>query len=244
MTTNDSEIPELTTYYMQNKNNIKIAHVNINSIRNKFLPISNVLQKGLLDILFIQETKLDRSFPMCQFNIPGYKLYRNDYTNNAGGIMAYVRTELAPVRHSELEVNTDVHGRVESLAVEIHIKDDKWILYSVYKQPIVKDCDLKILFDDITSQCTRNFKCVVIIGDLNINFMKENNCLVDTLDLYGLKNIVKEPTCTKSKNSSIIDVVLTNMTKSICNVKCIECGLSDVHNMVCFSTKAFAPANK
>ena len=45
-----------------------IAHLNINSIRNKFGSFSFMIENNV-DILLISETKLDDSFPLGQFNI-------------------------------------------------------------------------------------------------------------------------------------------------------------------------------
>ena len=47
------------------------AHLNINSLRNKFDSLMNQI-KGNVDILVISETKLDESFPVGQFKIPGF----------------------------------------------------------------------------------------------------------------------------------------------------------------------------
>jgi len=74
--------------------------------------------------------------------------------------------------------------------------------------------------------------------------LNKNHCLVDIFQVYGLKNIVSDPTCVKGEKHSLIDLVVTNVPKCISNVKCIDCGLSDVHNMVCFSTKMYAPVKQ
>ena len=128
----------MKNFYLNNRQQVIIAHVNINSVRHKFLPLCDVLKNNFLDVLFIQETKLDDSFPMAQFYIPGFKMYRNDHKNNSGGIMCYINDEIAPQRRTDIVVNENVSGRIESLAVEITIKKEKWILYSVYKQPLLK----------------------------------------------------------------------------------------------------------
>ena len=48
-----------------------IAHLKINSIRNKFdMFVEQV--KGNIDILMISETKIEDSFPIGQFIIDGY----------------------------------------------------------------------------------------------------------------------------------------------------------------------------
>ena len=45
-----------------------IAHLNINSIRNKFDSLSFMIENNA-DILLVSETKLDDSFPPVQFKI-------------------------------------------------------------------------------------------------------------------------------------------------------------------------------
>ena len=51
---------------------VSIAYLNINSFRNKFKNLADLIGKNL-DILCIAETKLDDSFPTPQFLIPGFK---------------------------------------------------------------------------------------------------------------------------------------------------------------------------
>ena len=55
----------------RNLNRIVVAHLNINSLRNKFDYLIEQIT-GNIDILMISETKLDSSFPMGQFLINGY----------------------------------------------------------------------------------------------------------------------------------------------------------------------------
>ena len=52
-------------------NKIKIAHINVNSIRNKLDLLSDQV-KGNVDILIISEIKIDESIPVYQFEIDGF----------------------------------------------------------------------------------------------------------------------------------------------------------------------------
>ena len=76
-------------------NRIVIAHLNINSIRNKFDALKSIIS-SYIDILFITETKLDESFPHQQFAIRGYKHpFRLDRTaEGGGGLMIFVKHDI------------------------------------------------------------------------------------------------------------------------------------------------------
>ena len=50
---------QIKRFYLENKNELKIGHINVNSIRHKFLPFKEILEENVFDVLAIQETKLD-----------------------------------------------------------------------------------------------------------------------------------------------------------------------------------------
>ena len=58
----------------------------------------------------------------------------------------------------------------------------------------------------------------MLAGDLNINLLDPGddteNHLSDLIDIFYLKKIVKEPTCSKSEKGSLIDIILTNKPRS------------------------------
>ena len=58
---------------LRNLNRLIFGQININSIRNKFeLLFSLVLNN--IDVLLISETKIDNTFPVSQFCVPGYSV--------------------------------------------------------------------------------------------------------------------------------------------------------------------------
>ena len=91
-----------------------IAHLNINSLRNKFEFLVDQI-KGKVDLLMVAETKLDKSFPQGQFKISGFsRPFRLDRNSNGGGIMLFVRedipaklifTEVSPIEGFYVEIN-------------------------------------------------------------------------------------------------------------------------------------------
>ena len=58
-----------------------------------------------------------------------------------------------------------------------------------------------------------------IVGDLNININlldpNESKCLTDSMDVTGLQNIIKEPTCFKGKDGTLLDSVLTTSPRRV-----------------------------
>ena len=69
---------------------IIVAHLNINSLRNKF----DSLITGNIDILTVSETKLDERFPIGQFVIERFGVPYRVNRNGNGGIMLFVREDI------------------------------------------------------------------------------------------------------------------------------------------------------
>ena len=74
-----------------NFNRLVLAHININSTRNKFDTLVQQITNNI-DIFMISEAKLDNSFPEGQFLILGYSSpYRFDKNCRGGGIVVRKR---------------------------------------------------------------------------------------------------------------------------------------------------------
>ena len=54
-----------------NINKLVFGQLNINSLRNKFDMLSELI-KGFVNFFMISKTKLNDSFPECQFFVDGY----------------------------------------------------------------------------------------------------------------------------------------------------------------------------
>ena len=56
--------------------------------------------------------------------------------------------------------------------------------------------------DNVITKCTQSASNVTLCGDFNINMLSRTNCIQDTLDIHGARNIVKDPTYFKNNNNS------------------------------------------
>ena len=77
-----------------NLNKLVFAHMNINSIRNKFELLSDEVRDNA-DVLMVPKTKTDNSFSIGNFLIHGFSPpYRLDRDSKSGGIMLYIREDI------------------------------------------------------------------------------------------------------------------------------------------------------
>ena len=71
----------LKSLRIHNHSNITLSYLNINSIMKKFDDLKLIVNENV-DILCIAEAKIDKSFPVVQFVLPGYhKPYRLDISD-------------------------------------------------------------------------------------------------------------------------------------------------------------------
>ena len=109
-----------------NLNKLVFAHLNINSIRNKFELLSEQV-RGNVDVLMVSETKVDDSFPIGNFIIHSFSPpYRLGRVSKGGGIMLYIREDIP----SNL-LATDKEP-IESVYVELNLRNEKYLINCSY----------------------------------------------------------------------------------------------------------------
>ena len=90
---NDGTVNFLHQQLLKYAKNLIIGHLDINSIRNKFLDFKELILSDT-DICLISETKLDDSFPDQQFHVNGYKMFRKDRNKFGGGLILFVKENI------------------------------------------------------------------------------------------------------------------------------------------------------
>ena len=66
-------------------------------------------------------------------------------------------------------------------------------------------------------------------------------CLKDVMDIHDLYNVIDSPTCFKSENKSLRDIILTSNKRRVAHKLNVNTGLSDFHNLIAFSTEIQIP---
>ena len=190
----------LNNIRVNNINKILIGHLNINSIRNKFDLLVDLV-KDKLDIILISETKIDSSFPNSQFEIQGYSSpHRLDRNEHGGGLLLYTRGD---IHTKPLPL---VSESIECVILEIIIAKKKWLVFGLYN-PDVKT--IKTHLSAVGKNLDHylpSYDNLVLLGDFNCEMKEE--ILTNFCSLYDLSCLVKGPTCFKNaENPSSIDLI-------------------------------------
>ena len=93
---------------IENPLRIIFGQTNINSIRNKFDLLMNIIKKDI-DMSMISETKI--GFPVSQFIMTGCSnsVQGLDQTNRKGGILSFVREDIS-CKTIKTDCDTDFNG--------------------------------------------------------------------------------------------------------------------------------------
>ena len=152
-----------------------------------------------------------------------------------GGVVCYVRSNIPHRPRPDISYNSH---NIESIVIDVQDKYRRCFYVMIYKSPSTPCRYMISALSNIMDKCLAECEMVVLFGDLNINLLKPNHELVDLMESYNLKNIIKGATCFKSiNNPSLIDVILTNKPKSLAGHLNCHIGMSDFHNFICSSSK-------
>ena len=182
-----------------NVNKLTFGHLNINSLRNKFDKLTEMV-KGFVDIFLIYESKVDDSFPEGQFIIDGsHAPFGCDRHRNGGRLLLYVREDIpSKVLHSDFPA-------AESFYTEIILHKKRWLIncsYNPHKNNICRH--LEVVTKTLDSYYSK-YENVIFLGDFNAGVLETP--MTTFCESYNLKSIIKQPTCFKNPEiSSCVDL--------------------------------------
>jgi hypothetical protein len=219
--------------------NLRIAHINVRSLRNKLDEIKILLKVCCLDVLSITESHLDEKIANQQLNIENYKLARRDReTGPGGGCIVYVADHICFNRLKSLETRN-----IEGLWIKITVNATSIVLGTVYRPP--SDSNFFNKFYTMLELVWSKFKNVLIVGDLNADISRSVNNdvssipgkkLLRTLEHFNYSIMNDQPTRVTTSSSTLIDHVISSKPETIKETKTLELGISD-HMLVYVSLK-------
>ena len=204
-----------------------VSHLNVNSLSRKFDEVSTMIVCSGFEVVALSETKLDSSFQTSLYEIEKYVMYRQDKRSNSGGILIYVSKNI-PSTCIPIRKNTE---NIECLSIELNCNGHKILTVCMYKNPRMSPSDFKSYFEELCETMFNKYEHVIIIGDLNFN-MLQNNVLSTICPVYNLTDIIDNPTCFKSNQPTLIDVMLVTKRRRFMKGFSIDTGISDFHNLI------------
>ena len=105
----------------------KLACINVNSICKHIDEIRYVLINSPLEVLAINESKLDDTISDTEVYIPGYIIIRKDRSRSGGGVALYIRENLWYTNRIDLVPDT-----LEMICVEINLPHSRSFLVSTW----------------------------------------------------------------------------------------------------------------
>ena len=142
----------------------KIASINLTSLYKNIDQLRIYMLSKTVDILAINETRLDSFIQNGEVSIPGYTLERKDRNRNGGGVALYIRDSInckCPIGLPD--------DNIELISIQVSKPKAKpFIVFTSYRPP-GSTTELMNRFEDVLQKLDSYHREVNIIGDLNCN---------------------------------------------------------------------------
>ena len=204
----------------EDPNNFSIFHSNVISLKKNLHLVEDIFKDcvNLPSIIAISETGLKSNIDKSSVSLEGYEFERKDSNYAKGGVGLYIENDL------DYEVREDLHLKVstcEDLWVEIKpqksacqskIENDPLVVGVIYRQPNTPYRPFLSRLCHLTEKLNRDKKRFMIVGDININYLKYNLTrkiteYVNTLKSSGCNFHCNLPTRIFKNSISCIDHV-------------------------------------
>ena len=159
--------------------------------------LTDICKTSPKEILCIDKTKLDSSFPNAQVHLPDHQFppFWRDRNLSGGGKLVYIRSGITTKSLTVYETKN-----WESICAEITFKKRKWRISFSYRPPT--DNNLKLLFEETTqsaNQLPSKFENIIIAGDFNIDTGSKNynkfKQFAEFCHTFNLTNQINIKTC-------------------------------------------------
>ena len=188
----------------------------------------------------MNETKLDPSINDREVYLVGYEIVRRDQKvngRNGGGVCIYIRSNI------NYQVRDDLHSAtLENLVVEIKKPRSKSVLVSTWYRPPDSPMSQFIEFEKMIGSFDAENVEYFLLGDLNVDLISTTesptkNKLKEILDIYGIEQLINEPTRITISSRTLIDLCLTNTPTHVVDAGVVSLSISD-HSLIYAIRKA------
>lgn len=210
-------------------------HWNCFALKNKINDLEMFINNRKIDIVLLNETKLDNSFTS---NINNYEIIRKDRNNRGGGVAIIINNEV------DFEIIDSYDSfNLEIISIKVYVNNKEFIIICFYLPP-------NATFPNEFFKKIEKEKNLIVAGDLNCKskswYSRKENKNGKLLDEY-LENsnlqIIrnKKPTYFNKANNQmdILDLIITcsNLAPKIINMEIVESELISDHFPIIFNLK-------
>ena len=211
---------------------LHFLHLNARSLLPKIEELKLIAKKSRAAVIGITESWLDSSVEDIEIEIPGYNIHRRDRDRHGGGVCLYIKSNLPfnPRRDQEVE-------GLEAAWVEILLPKTRPIAIGVCYRPPKQQNFYELLEKSCNSGLGLTENECILMGDFNTDILKNNNksilgkALANFNQMYGLTQLVNEPTRISATSESILDLLMVSDPDKICQSGVLCVGFSD-HNLI------------
>ena len=212
---------------------IKVAHLNVRSLRLKIDEIRLLQQLCKFDILAITESHLDNSVPDFHIAIEGLRFFRLDrLKRKGGGCVLYYAENFTAIHRKDLS-----DKKLEAIWIQVKFPSVTALFSVIYRAPDDND-----FFDRFQKQLERAWQRsshIFLLGDLNCDLnmshsvSKNQNTakLLNIFDALNMENTITSSTRITPTCESLIDLFVTTKKELIQSSGVFHLGISD-HSLI------------
>ena len=213
---------------------LTMASLNVNSIIPKIDEIRSLVKNENIDILAINETKIDHKIDDRLISLEDFSLCRYDRSRQGGGVALYVRNTV------RFKPRVDLPNKsLELICIEVEPPNSNPFFVIVwYRPPSEPNSCFDSLHENL-SFLDGEGKEIIILGDTNCDFCHRDTTpshilqLRELYDLFDMKQIIKEPTRVTLDSSTLIDHIATTHCNNITESGVLKISLSDHYLVYC-----------
>ena len=196
-----------------------------------------------IDILAVNETRLDNTVSSGEVVVSGYILERNDRKGEGGGIALYNRDTINYERLYDLEYQS-----LEWIGVKVVKLKAKPFIVSTWYRPPDANADTMKDFEFLIEHIESLGLEVNILGVVNCNVAacpleSRTKNLLEICNLYQYHQLINVHTRITKKSATTIDLFLTNNKEMYTHSGVCDIGISD-HSLINAIRKFCIPKGK
>ena len=213
---------------------LRVAHLNICSLRYKIDELRLLQRICGFDILGISETHLDSSVPDNFLQIDGLQLIRRDRTKcKGGGVALYYAEHLTAVHRKDLLAKD-----IEAIWIQVKLPVLTTLFSVVYRSEL-ETPNFFENFHGVLEKAWLKTDSIFVLGDLNCCMLEAQNNPGSTLitsktknllrlfEDFNMQNVIDEPTRITYTTKSLIDLIVTTKVDVVRCTGVMPLGISD-----------------